>query len=96
MEGKRISAEDLKAALAGELDALFSEVADAMNNAKPGRIIDDSEEPVRDAHAEFRQRAYQKALELLQAKQESFSPSTQRGKEQGQAEDHAPDDQRAD
>jgi hypothetical protein len=96
MEDARISAEELKAALAGDLDELFAEVAEAMNEAKPGRIIADSEEPVRDAHAEFRQRAYQKAMELLQAKQESFSPSPRRAEEQGQAEDHASDDQRAD
>jgi len=96
MENPRISADELKAALAGDLDALFAEVAQAMNGAKPGRIIADSEEPVRDAHAEFRQRAYQKAMELLQAKQESFSPSARRAAEQGQAEDHPPDDQRAD
>jgi hypothetical protein len=94
MEGKRISVEELKVALAGDLDELFAEVAAAMNNAKPGRIIADSEEPVRDAHAEFRQRVYQRAVELLQAKQESFSPSAERAAEQGQAEGHAPDGQR--
>lgn len=96
MEDKGITPEELKAAMAEDMDALFAEMAEAMNRAKPGRIIADSEEPVRDAHAEFRQRVYQKALELLQAKQESFSPSAQRGQEQGQAEDHAPDGQRAD
>ncbi len=48
-----------------------------MNAAQPGNIIDDSEEPVRDASAEFRQRLYQKAVDLLQDKQlqEDFSPS---------------------
>lgn len=96
MEGKEISPEELKAALAGDWDKLLEDVAAAMNAARGGRIIADSEEPVRDAHAEFRQRAYQKAVELLQAKQESFSPSAQRTKEQGQAEDHASDDQRTD
>ena len=96
MEDKGITPEELKAAMAEDMDGLFAEMAEAMNRAKPGRIIADSEEPVRDAHAEFRQRAYQKALELLQARQESFSPSAQRGPEQGPAEDHAPDGQRAD
>ena len=92
MEDTGITPEELKAAMAEDLDGLFVEMAEAMNAAKPGSIIDDSEEPVRDAHAEFRQRAYQKAMELLQAKQESFFPSGQRPAEQGQAEDHAPDD----
>jgi len=96
MEEQVISAEELKAALAGDLDELVAKIQAAMNAAKAGSIIADSEEPVRDAHAEFRQRAYQKAMELLQAKQESFSPSAQRTEEQGQTEDHASDGQRAD
>ncbi|MHC4609824.1 MAG: hypothetical protein ACYS7M_05700 [Planctomycetota bacterium] len=54
-----------------------------MNSAQPGRIIADSEEPVRDASAEFRQRVYERALGLLQEKQKAFSPSAQRAEEQG-------------
>lgn len=94
MDDLRITAEQLKAAMAGEMDQLFVDMAAAMNSAKAGRIIADSEEPVRDAHAAFRQRAYQKAVELLQAQQESFSPSAPRSGQQGQAGDHASDDQR--
>ena len=96
MEDKGISAEELKAALAGDFDELVAKVQAAMNSAKPGSIIADSEEPVRDAHAEFRQRAYQKAMDLLQQKQESFFPSGQRPAEQGQTEDHPSDGQRPD
>ena len=96
MEDQGITPEELKAAMAEEMDELFVEMAEAMNRAKPGRIIADSEEPVRDAHAEFRQRAYQKALELLQTRRESFSPSAQRVAEQGPSEGDAPDGQRAD
>jgi hypothetical protein len=96
MEDQGISAKELKAALAGDFDALVAKMQAAMNGAKAGSIIADSEEPVRDAHAEFRQRAYQKAMELLRQKQESFSPSAQRAEEQGPAEDHAPDGQRTD
>lgn len=95
MEGKKLTVEELKKALACDFEALAQEVVEAMNHARAGRIIADSEEPVRDAHAEFRQRMYQKAVELLQAKQESFSPSAEGTAEQGQAEGHAPDDQRA-
>lgn len=96
MDDQGISAEQLKAALAGDFDELVAKVMDAMNSAKPGSIIADSEEPVRDAHAEFRQRAYQKAMELLQAKQESFSPSAERAEEQRQAKGDASDGQRTD
>ena len=77
MEDKKITAEELKAAWSKDMDRLAEQVAQAINNAQPGNIIDDSEEPVRDASAEFRQRLYQKALDLLQDKQlqEDFSPS---------------------
>ena len=77
MEDKKITPEELKAAWATDVDELAAKVAAAMNAAQPGNIIDDSEEPVRDANAEFRQRLYQKAVNLLQNKQlqEDFSPS---------------------
>ncbi len=82
MEDKRVTAGELEAAMSGELKHLFVEVAEAMNSAKPGRIIADSEEPVRDASSEFRQRLYEKALGLLQSKQEAFSPSPERTEKQ--------------
>jgi len=61
MHDKRVSAEEIKRVLAGDFDRLAQELADAMNAAKAGHIIADTEEPVRDAHAEFRQRAFEKA-----------------------------------
>jgi hypothetical protein len=82
--------------LAAEIDRLAEEIAEAMNAAQAGRIIADTEEPVRDAHATFREQAYRKAIRLLQKKQEAFSPSAQRTQEQGQAGHDAPDGQRAD
>lgn len=78
MDDTRVTAEDIKAMLAGDIDALAEEMAAAMNEAKAGRIIADSEEAVRDAHGVFRQKAFEKAISLLQKKQEAFSPSTQR------------------
>lgn len=80
MEDKRITPDELKAALQKDMDLLVSQVADAINSAQPGRIIADSEEPVRDANAEFRQRLYQKAIDLLHDKavQKDFSPSAER------------------
>jgi len=96
MEDKGISAEELKAALADDFEQLVADVSKAMNAAKAGRIIADTEEPVRDANAEFRQRLFEKALGLLQDKQEAFSPSAQRAAEQGQAKNHPPNGQRTD
>ncbi len=77
MDDQKITAEELKTAWAKDMDELAAKVAAAMNSARPGHIIDESEEPVRDASAEFRQRLYQKAVDLLQDKQlqEDFSPS---------------------
>ena len=95
MEGKQVSAEQLKQALATDFSRLAEEVAKAMNEARDGRIIADSEEPVRDASAVFRQRLYEKVLSLLQEKREAFSPSAQRAEEQGQAGDDASNGQRA-
>jgi|TARA_B100000959_G_scaffold282947_2_gene350597 hypothetical protein len=77
MDDKKITPQELKAAWAEDLDQLAEQVATAINQAQPGKIIADSEEPVRDADAEFRRRFYQKAIDLLQEKrlQEDFSPS---------------------
>jgi hypothetical protein len=84
LDQQGITAEQLMAALQGDLRAMAEKIAAAMNEAKAGRIIADTEEPVRDAHALFREQAYQKALDLLaqQAAKEAFSPSGQRGPEQ--------------
>jgi hypothetical protein len=74
-----ISTPQLKKALRGEFDTLLQEVVEAVNQAQPGRIIADSEEPVRQATAVFRRRLYQQALPLRQQQsQPAFSPSAQR------------------
>ena len=96
MDDAKVTAEEIEAMLAGDIRALAQEMAAAMNKAKAGRIIADSEEPVRYAHGKFRQQAYQKAIGLLQAKQEAFSPSANRTSAQGQQAGDASDGQRAD
>ena len=95
MQEDRINVEELKQAMAEDIERLAEKVAAAMNAAKEGHIIAETEELVRDANAEFRERAYEKAIRLLQNKQEAFSPSAQRAPEQGQAIDNASDGQRA-
>jgi hypothetical protein len=77
MKDKRITAEDILAEVDVDVKALAQKVADAINNAQAGAIINQSEEPVRDAHALFRQATYRKALSLLEKKQQAFSPSPQ-------------------
>ena len=76
MDG-RITKEQLRTLLAGDFETVLEEVVQAMNQARPGHIIDDSEELVREAAGEFRRRLFEKALEL-RGDREAFSPSPQR------------------
>jgi len=71
-----ITKEQLKQALSGDFERLLNEVVEAVNQAQPGHIIDDSEEPVRDAAGEFRRMLFEKALEL-RSQREAFSPGRQ-------------------
>ena len=77
MEDKRITAAEILAEIDTDVQQIAQKVADAINNAQAGCIINQSEEPVRDAHAVFRRTTYQKALSLLEKKQQAFSPSAQ-------------------
>ncbi len=77
MDDKKITAKELQLAMEQEITEMVQEVVEAMNNAKAGSIIADSEEPVRDANAKFKRKIFQKALSLLQEKQEAFSPSSE-------------------
>ena len=95
MEGKRVSVEEVKQAIAADFERLAEQIAEAMNAAQDGRIIADTEEPVRDANAVFREQAYAKAVRLLQNKQEAFSPSARRAAQQRPAGDDASDGERA-
>jgi hypothetical protein len=95
MDGKQVSVEELKQAMAAEVAQLAQKVAAALNAAQAGRIIADTEELVRDAHAQFRERVYAQAIRLLQQKREAFSPSARRTSEQGPAVHHPSDGQRA-
>jgi len=77
MEEKRVTAEQILAEIGIDVKRMAQKVADAINNAKAGAIINQSEEYVRDAHAELRQKTYQKAISLLEKNQQAFSPSAQ-------------------
>jgi hypothetical protein len=84
----------VKQAMAADVERLAEQVAEAMNAAKDGRIIADTEELVRQANAVFRERLYEKAIRLLQNKQEAFSPSALGPQEQRPAADQPSDGQR--
>jgi hypothetical protein len=59
-----------------EMEALLGKVADAVNQAPPGRIIAGSEEQVRDLFSDFRRQAFEAALQMrLDAAEAAFPPS---------------------
>ena len=78
---KKITVAQLKKAMSGDVEVLFEQVVEVINQAQPGRIIADSEEPVRQATGLFRQHLYGKALQLRQQQSEpAFSPSARRAR----------------
>lgn len=78
----RISAEELEQNLQTEVKDLMRQTAQALNEARAGAIIPDSEEIVRQAVAEFRQKVYERAVQLVadKAARAAFSPGAQRSK----------------
>ena len=95
MQRERVSSVQVQQAMAEDFKRLAEEVAEAMNAARDGRIIADTEELVRQANAVFREQLYAKALRLLQDQQEAFSPSARRAAEQGPPAGDASDGERA-
>jgi hypothetical protein len=72
----QFSADELLQHLQGKFEQLCRDVADAVNQAPAGRVIDGSEEKVRDLLADFRQATYQAAMQLrLDAAEAAFPPS---------------------
>ena len=73
MTKKQFTKEQLLDQLNIYFERMVEKIVDSINKAQYGSIIADTEEPVRDASAEFRKQAYQKALNLLS--EQDFSPS---------------------
>ena len=98
----RIEPAELEQAMRGEFKQLLQETAEALNKARDGAIIADSELIVRDAMARFRQKVFEKAVQMKadKAAEAAFSPSTQRGgdaaKGQGNQRGKSSDKQRND
>jgi hypothetical protein len=79
-------------ALRTEYDAFLRQSWAAMQAARKGHWIEDTEEVVRDAGEVFRQKALEKLLQMqVAAGQGSFSPSGGGLGQQGSADSHAPD-----
>jgi len=70
------AADVLLEQLRARFERLCQEVADAVNTAPAGQVINASEEKVRDLLADFRQATFEAAIQLrTDAAQAAFSPS---------------------
>jgi hypothetical protein len=75
MEAK-VSREAYVQAMRERVEEVLRQVADAVNDATPGQIINGSEEQVRDLFAKLRQQAFEQALQMrVDAAEAAFSPS---------------------
>jgi hypothetical protein len=62
-------------AMRAEFEWVMKQVAEAVNQAPEGQVIDASEERVRDLLGDFRAKAYQTALQMrVDAAEAAFSP----------------------
>jgi hypothetical protein len=86
----QLSAEGLIEQLRDQFERLCRGVADAVNRAPPGQVINASEEKVRDLLAGFRTATYQTAVQLrLEAAQAASPPSAAPADRQAPAEQGA-------
>jgi hypothetical protein len=74
-----IDAHQLEKSLREDFERCLAAVVQALNQARIGAIIDDSEGPVREATGQLRQKIFEKAVQMkTEAAQAAFSPSTHR------------------
>ena len=71
-----VSPEKLQTVMQGLLEELSEKIARSVNEARYGHLINDSEEPVRQAGHEFLRAAFEAALQQkIDAAEASVSPS---------------------
>jgi len=75
----RMDKEQYIAAMRGEVDRILGQIADAVNDAPDGQVINGSEMQVRDLMAELRHKAFETAVQMRVDQTEgAFSPSPRR------------------
>jgi hypothetical protein len=75
-----IDRQKLEKLLKDDIQHCIAEVTEAIDTARIGAIIDDSEEPVRMATSRLRQMIFQKAIQMkTDAAEAAFSPSQEQG-----------------
>ena len=73
----KVSVESLRTFLHGRVDDIAEMLADAVDSARPGHLINDSEEIVRVAMDELRRAAYEAAIQQkIDAAEAAFPPSS--------------------
>ena len=83
----KLSRDEFIKQMREKMEAMLGKVADAINEAPPGRIISGSEEQVRDLFADLRKEAFEKGLQMrVDAAEAAFSPSEGPDYGQGQAQ----------
>ena len=76
-----VDRDSLRKRLLSEFEKTLEQVVDAVDAAPAGRVIRDSEEPVRDVLDRFRQTVYEEALQAkVNAAEAAFSPSGRRSR----------------
>jgi len=72
----KLSREAYIQAMRRRVDEMLGKVADAVNEAAPGKIIAGSEEKVRDLFADLRREAFEQAMQMrVDAAEAAFPPS---------------------
>jgi hypothetical protein len=72
----KLSRDEFIAQMREKIEDALGKVADAVNEAPPGRVIAGSEEQVRDVFADLRKDAFETALQMrLDAAEAAFPPS---------------------
>jgi hypothetical protein len=72
----KLSRDEFIKAMREQMEQMLGQVADAVNDAPPGRVIRGSEEQVRDLFADFRRQAFEMALQMrVDAAEAAFPPS---------------------
>lgn len=72
----RMDRDEFLRAMRGESDRILGRLADAVNDAPDGNVINASEMRVRDLMRELQKTAYEKAVQMrIDSTESSFSPS---------------------
>jgi hypothetical protein len=86
-DAPKLSRDEFIRQMRVKFEETLGRVADAINEAPPGRIISGSEEQVRDLFEDLRQRAFEAGLQMrVDAAEAAFPPSEGREDGPGQAE----------